>query len=126
MCKFEDDVKTTVREIAERTSNRHSFEAYLLTECVNSQTEHEPQGGEKSERRSSTVSTSERASVDFFARERVARLSADLYCQQPAVRCSQRTSDCYEVNRVSVVPRYAVAVGSLKFMQRGNGDRENT
>ena len=26
----------------------------------------------------------------------------------------------------SVVPRYAVAVGSLKFMQRGNGDRENT
>ena len=27
---------------------------------------------------------------------------------------------------LSVVPRYAVAVGSLKFMQRGNGDRENT
>ena len=26
----------------------------------------------------------------------------------------------------SVVPREAVAVGSLKFMQRGNGDRENT
>gem|GEM_PF-1630006 len=43
-----------------------------------------------------------------------------------AVRCSQRTSDCYEVNRVSVVPRYAVAVGSLKLVQRGNGDRENT
>ena len=39
-----------------------------------------------------------------------------------AVRCSQRTSDCYEVNRVSVVPRYAVAVGSLKLVQRGNGD----
>ena len=27
---------------------------------------------------------------------------------------------------LSVVPRKAVAVGSLKFMQRGNGDRENT
>ena len=39
-----------------------------------------------------------------------------------AVRCLQRTSDCYEVNRVSVVPRNAVAVGSLEFMQRGNGD----
>ena len=25
-----------------------------------------------------------------------------------------------------VVPRYAVAVGSLKIVQRGNGDRENT
>ena len=39
-----------------------------------------------------------------------------------AVRCSQRTSDCYEVNRVSVVPRCAVAVGSLKLVQGGNGD----
>ena len=27
---------------------------------------------------------------------------------------------------LSVVPRYAVGVGSLKFMQRGNDDRENT
>ncbi len=27
---------------------------------------------------------------------------------------------------LSVVPRYAVAVGSLKLAQRGNGDRENT
>ena len=36
-----------------------------------------------------------------------------------AVRCLQRTSDCYEVNRVSVAPREADAVGSLKFMQRG-------
>ena len=26
----------------------------------------------------------------------------------------------------SVVPRYAVAVGSLKLVRRGNGDRENT
>ncbi len=34
-----------------------------------------------------------------------------------AVRCLQRTSDCYEVNRVSVSPRGADAVGSLL---RGN------
>ena len=27
---------------------------------------------------------------------------------------------------LSVVPRYAVAVGSLNLVQRGNGDRENT
>ena len=27
---------------------------------------------------------------------------------------------------LSVVPRYAVTVGALKVMQRGNGDRENT
>ena len=27
---------------------------------------------------------------------------------------------------LSVVPRYAVAVDSLKLVQRGNGDRENT
>ena len=40
-----------------------------------------------------------------------------------AVRCSQRTSDCYEVNRVSVVPRYAVVVGSLKqSAEGGDGD----
>ena len=43
-----------------------------------------------------------------------------------AVRSLQRTSDCYEVNRVSVAPREADAVGSLKFMQRGNGGRGNT
>ena len=36
-----------------------------------------------------------------------------------AVRCLQRTSDCYEVNRVSVVPRYAVDVGSLKHSAEG-------
>ena len=35
-----------------------------------------------------------------------------------AVRCLQRTSDCYEVNRVSVSPRGASAVVSLS---RGNG-----
>ncbi|HBW05401.1 MAG TPA: hypothetical protein DEF02_02260, partial [Clostridiales bacterium] len=39
--------KTAVRELAERTSNGHSFEAYLLTVCAHSQTEHEPQGGEE-------------------------------------------------------------------------------
>ena len=36
-----------------------------------------------------------------------------------AVRCSQRTSDCYEVNRVSVAPREADAVGSLKVCRGG-------
>ena len=36
-----------------------------------------------------------------------------------AVRCLQRTSDCYEVNRVSVVPRNAVVVGSLKHSAEG-------
>ena len=39
--------ETAVRVLAERTSNGHSFEAYLLTECANSQTEREPQGGEE-------------------------------------------------------------------------------
>jgi len=39
-------MKTAVRELAERTSNGHSFEAHLLTVCANSQTEHEPQGGD--------------------------------------------------------------------------------
>ena len=33
----------------------------------------------------------------------------------------RRTSDCYEVNRVSVVPRYAVDVGSPK--QSAEGER---
>ena len=40
-----------------------------------------------------------------------------------AVRRSQRTSDCYEVNRVSVAPRGADAVDSLL---RGNGGGGNT
>ena len=46
MCQFADEIKTAVRELAERTFDEHSFEAYLLTECAYSQTEHEPQGGE--------------------------------------------------------------------------------
>ena len=36
---------------------RNLFEAFLYTVVTHSQTEHEPQGGEKSERRSSTIST---------------------------------------------------------------------
>ena len=44
--KFRRRDETAVRVLAERTSNGHSFEAYLLTECANSQTEREPQGGE--------------------------------------------------------------------------------
>ena len=42
MCQFADEIKTAVRELAERTFDEHSFEAYLLTECAYSQTEHEP------------------------------------------------------------------------------------
>ena len=38
-----------------------------------------------------------------------------------AVRCLQRTSDCYEVNRVSVSPRGANAVGSLSRGERRYG-----
>ncbi len=46
MCDFEDEIKTAVRELAERTFDEHSFKAYLLTVCAYSKTEHEPQGGE--------------------------------------------------------------------------------
>ena len=65
-----------------------------------------------------------------------------LPCGSPCVRS---TSDCavwarsWRIKRsgtsremplsmrvLSVVPRYAVAGGSLKLVQRGNGDRENT
>ena len=46
MCLFADDIKTAVRELAERTFDEHSFEAYLYNYSAFSQTEHEPQGGE--------------------------------------------------------------------------------
>ncbi|MBP3492718.1 MAG: hypothetical protein J6K47_05660, partial [Clostridia bacterium] len=53
------------------------------------------------------------------AQRTVARLSAICIANAPyAVRCLQRTSDCYEVNRVSVSPRGADAVG---YLSRGNG-----
>ena len=51
MCDFEDGIKTAVRELAERTPNGHSFEAYLYNYSAFSKTEHEPQGGDRSERR---------------------------------------------------------------------------
>ena len=38
MCDFEDEIKTTVRELAERTFDEHSLEAYLYTVCVYSKT----------------------------------------------------------------------------------------
>ena len=47
MCDFEDEIKTAVRELAERTFNGHSFEAFLYYYSARSQTEHEPQCGEK-------------------------------------------------------------------------------
>ena len=46
MCLFEDEIKTAVRELAERTFNENLFKAYLLIKCAYSQTNHEPQGGE--------------------------------------------------------------------------------
>ena len=46
MCLFEDEVKTAVRKLLERTFNGHSFEAYLYNYSAFSKTEHEPQGGE--------------------------------------------------------------------------------
>ena len=47
MCLFADEIKTAVRELAERTFfNVHLFEAYLYTVFAHSKTEHEPQGGE--------------------------------------------------------------------------------
>jgi|GEM_PF-4848722 len=73
--------------VSPHTRNENLFEDYSYTECANSQTEHEPQGGEKSERRSTTNSTRMRG---ILSRSRhaveVARLSADLYCQQPVCR----------------------------------------
>ena len=46
MCLFEDEVKTAVRKLVERTFNGHSFEAYLYNYSAFSKTEHEPQSGE--------------------------------------------------------------------------------
>ncbi len=46
-----ENKKTSVRELVERTYIVHSFEAYLLTVFAYSQTELEPQGGDRSERR---------------------------------------------------------------------------
>ncbi len=43
MCDFKDEIKTAVRELAERTFNGHLFKAYLLTVCAYSKTKHEPQ-----------------------------------------------------------------------------------
>ena len=57
MCDFENEIKTAVRDYIADFFNAHSFKAFLLTVCAYSKTEHEPQGGEKSERRSSTIST---------------------------------------------------------------------
>ena len=46
MCDFEDEVKTTVRELAERTFDEHSFKVFLYNYSTFSKTEHEPQGGD--------------------------------------------------------------------------------
>ena len=57
MCDFENEIKTTVRDYIADFFNAHSFKAFLLTVCAYSKTERKPQGGEKSERRSSTFCT---------------------------------------------------------------------
>ena len=46
ICNFEDEIKTVVRELAERTFNENSYEAFLYYYPTHSKTEHEPQGGE--------------------------------------------------------------------------------
>ena len=46
MRNFEDEIKTAVRELAERTFNVHLFKAFLFNYSVLSKTEYEPQGGE--------------------------------------------------------------------------------
>ena len=51
MCQFADEIKTAVRELAERTFDEHSFEAYLYNYSALSQTEHEPQRRRAYERR---------------------------------------------------------------------------
>ena len=109
---------------ARKRLNEHLFNVFLYNYSAFSKTEHEPQGGEKSERRSSTISTVRlcRLGAQLAHKERWHGFQPICIANSPsAVRCSQRTSDCYAVNRVSVVPRYAVAVGSLKLVQRGNG-----
>ena len=73
--------------------------------------EHEPQGGEKSERRSSTIVPSDCA---VWVRSWHTK-DGGIMSEMPL-----------SMRAPSVVPRYAVAVGSLKLVQRGNGDRENT
>ena len=103
--------------------NENLFEAHLLTKCAYS--ECEPQGGE--------IASAELDGQYKRLRRVVAKLAhkAQWHGFQPicianipyAVRCLQRTSDCYEVNRVSVSPRGADAVGSLS---RGNGGWGNT
>ena len=103
--------------------NENLFEAHLLTKCAYS--ECEPQGGE--------IASAELDGQYKRLRRVVAKLAhkAQWHGFQPicianstsAARCSQRASDCYEVNRVRVVPRYADAVGSLL---RGNGGGGNT
>ncbi len=90
--------------------NEHSFRAFLYTVCAYSKTEHEPQRRREKRTPSLTKSTSERTSLDSF-RPRTSGIRRGLYLSMRVL---------------SVVPRYAVTVGSLKVTQRGNGDRENT
>ena len=96
--------KTAVRELAERTFNGHSFEAFLYYYSAFSKTEHELQGGEKSERRSSTNVPSDCA---VWVRS--------WHTKDGGIMSEMSTS----MRAPSVVPRYAVAVGSLKVCRGG-------
>ena len=88
---------------------------------MTSKTELESQGDDRSERRTRRIV---RECVAYCCE---AATQAKWHGFQPiciakslsAVRCSKRTSDCYEVNRVSVAPRGADAVGSLKQSAKG-------
>ena len=51
MCNFEDKIKPPSALLAERTSNEHSFEAFLYYYSARSKTEHEPQRRRAYERR---------------------------------------------------------------------------
>ena len=104
-------------------TNEHSFKGHSYTECATSKTEHEPQGGEIANAELDGQYKRLRRVVAKLAHKAQWHNKWTIPIYASAARCTQRASDCYEVNRVRVVPRYAVTVGSLL---RGNGDWENT
>ena len=87
--------------------NGYSFRAYLLTECATSKTEHEPQGGENM-----SAELDEKYENAWHSVAKPPRRRSGIIREMPL-----------SMRALSVVPRYAVAVGSLS---KGNGDRENT
>ena len=89
------------------TRNENLFEDYSYTKCATSKTEHEPQ--RRREKRASKLDVLYENAWHSVAK--------------PPRSRSDITRVRYLFMRApSVVPRNAVAVGSLEFMQRGNGD----